>query len=475
MGLFDFFKKSEAEIPPDVGQEEKVEAVDDSDGGVYEDEPEEQPEEEQEEAPRRRVVDKSAKQSRSEKKGGGARRRVEEVDSEKFEMQDFEIKKVSARMESLDAFIKGLNERFSNMNQQIGELRAMGINHEKAMGKVYADSSRAIDIVKEVKPERLRIDVQKAEMKVAELSEKLESNKQFMETIMNELKDLRLKMGTFVGTEALLRLNEDVKKDLIGTQQVASKAKAHADKAEQIFIEINRSFADTQKALGNLANLESNYSGLRKDFEKVRLDFSSVAMKYDLADLKKYVEGKLSVVDGAVAYFDKAKNENERVARVMETTLAIAQQNKRDIADIAMTIGDDNIKRVADYDNQLNSILRILDTLAGQISALKKKAGIKEPKIKVSAKPKAEEPLKEEKVNLENIEVHPSVSEKLVVPRPEVSEQMQKIVDSAKKGTGNLKKKKAAKVKKEKIVIKDEGKKKIAEVKKKVIVKGKKN
>ncbi len=408
MGVFDVFKKKE-DVPPDIGRENST---------VVSPTDEEQTPDEEEEAP----VKTKAPASRKGK------RREEETQETENAANTLEFQKIQARLESTNNLVKATSERLSLINQQIGELRAMYLTSEKSIAKVSAASEKAVSIVEAVKPERVRFDVQKAEMKVEELNLKLASHEQFTENIMNEVKDLRRKAGTFIGTEALLKLNDEVKKDLLAAQQIAAKTRLHADKTEQLFITFNRQSANNEKTLGLVHNLDATYGTVKKEVDRLRLDFSLVATKDNLRDTKEHVEEKLAHMDGEIASVVKMREEQQRMAHLLESTLAIAQQNKHDIEDIALSLGNDHIKRVADYDERMRSVLRIVDTLAGQISEIKKEVGMKGA---VSV-PSAPQTNTSAPVALENIKIHPNVIKPLLPQKAVVSKQIVKITQRAK-------------------------------------------
>ncbi len=360
MGLFDFLKKNDDSTPPDVGKEEPVSEVIDEPSV----EEEEAVEEEEEEKPiKKGKKGKQTKASASKSSRGS----VTSVES------DLELQKVQARVEALNSLIKGFSERFTNINQTLGELRAMNLSNEKSIAKVGADSAKAVSSVEEVKPEKLRFDVQKIEMKVEELNQKIESNRSFMDNLMEEVKDLRRKTGTFIGTEALLKLNEDVKKDLLNIEQVVSKTKMHADKSEQMFIEFNRTIAQNQKLSSSVNATETNLSNLRKDFEKIKIDSNNLANKNDIAELKKYLDGKVESIDYATSQVEKMGKEKENVEKLVEMAISLSKQNKEDIENIGLTLGNDHIQKVNEYDRKLNELLKIIDTLSAQFAELKKK------------------------------------------------------------------------------------------------------
>jgi len=390
--MFNFFGKKFGDAPPDVGQEEayeqkanknkkKVKAKDSSD----EDDD----------------FDSSENMKNFSKKSpirfSGA------ID----ESAKLQLERINAKIEANEALLKGFSERFSSISEQIGEVRAMTLDNEKELVKSTRGSSRAIDILKEVRPDKLRLDYQRNGMKITALSEKFEALRQYSEAIMNELKELRRKAGIFIGTDALLRLNEETKKEMIEIQKLGSRVRADTDKSEQIFIDLREAMSGKQKTDEILEDLNSSYSGLRKEVEKLRLDYSNFIKQSDFSDFKKTINNKLGMSENYFKKIDQLEAENERLAKIIETTLSISKTNKEDIGDMAMTIGDDNIKKVSDYDNKLASILQIVDGLAGQISEIKKRVGMSSAKkIPVPVQPaNNENMIKKDKFVMQNVNV----------------------------------------------------------------------
>jgi len=207
---------------------------------------------------------------------------------------DLRVEKLTGKIDMLDSLIKGVNERLSVVGEQLGEVRNMNVDNEKSIIESTQDSSKAVDIVKEVKPEELRVAYQKMDLKVQTLNEKLEANREFNTTLMTELKDLKGKAGLFVGSEGVLKLNEDVKKDLIEVQKMASKVRLNADKSEQIFMEVRKGFAESQKLNKIFTNLDTNYGNLREQIEKLKVDFSGVVSYKDFSANQKKLDNNFS-------------------------------------------------------------------------------------------------------------------------------------------------------------------------------------
>lgn len=334
------------------------------------------------------------------------------------------LEQLDSKVNTMSEWMKQVYERFSYISENIGEMRSMNLNNEKQIVKAIKDSSSAMELVKEVQPEALRSDYMKVNNKIEVLNEKLESNKQFVESVLEQFKDIQRKAEVFIGTEGVLKLNEDTKKELIEVQKLATRARLDADKSEQIFMELKSSLSEMQKLSSEFVNFNNSSSLIKKEIEKIKLDHSKVISDDEFADLKKIINRKFLEIDEAFGTIEGIKQTNERTVDLIEKILRMTKANNENIDNIALSIGKDNIKRVSDYENQIDGVLRIVDSLAGQINEIKKQVGIKQ---KISIKKTNEPLIKGENINMEHLQVPKHIVKKIV---PNNESNVLKMVDS---------------------------------------------
>jgi hypothetical protein len=357
------FKKKDGDVPPDVGQEEKYDAENASSGdAVVSDDRLNAP-----------VMSAPANISSSPSVGSSI-----------VPVGNFQIERVSARVDSIVEWIKQFYERFSYISESIGEIRSMNIENEKKISLAMKDADMVIDIVKEVKPENLRMDYQKIDMKVAALSEKIEANKQFMAEIMAEMNDLRRKSEVFIGTEGLMKLNEDTKKDLVELQKLAAKTKMQADKGQEIFMEIRKGFAEAQKVAAIVSGLDESYSGVMETIEKLKVDHGKVVKYSDYLDFKNNYGNKIAAFESEISRVEDLSKNVEELGSLVETSLSAARRNEEDIGKLGLKIGSDDVKSVEDYENQMVEVVGIVDRLASQIADIREHLGMESVEGKIA-------------------------------------------------------------------------------------------
>jgi len=303
------------------------------------------------------------------------------IGSEVIERVNLEIEKFKTRLDFVTNTVREYSERMSLLSQQIGEIRTMNLETEKRLVQAIKDSASAIDIVKSVEPQKLRLDYQKSESRVEALTERLEGTKEFQETIMDEVKDLRRQSNVFIGTDGVLKLNDEIKKDLIEIQKVDSRVRINADKAEQLYIDLRRETSRNQKVVTMVSTLEAGFESLRAEVQRIRIDHSSIVKDREFGDFRKHVDEKFGEIKHALTLVGEIRGDNEKSKEIFQSTLALAKRNHEEIATMAMHVGEDKVKRVADYERWLAAVLKMMDQLASQMAEMKKRSGLTEEPV----------------------------------------------------------------------------------------------
>ncbi len=383
------FKKKENNGPPDIGKEEIEENagndMDGFDGAHYP------------EAKSKSKTNRSKKSVESDSdepsyflsqtKQSQNSQKPQSSQSPSYDRTSFDLEKINARLEMINSLIAGFNERFSGINQQVGEIRAMAIANEKNLSISNLDARKVVDVVKEVDPEKLRLEYQRLDFKIGGFVSKLDSYKQYMDSIMEELKELKRKANLFEGTDAILKLDQDVKKDLIQIQKVNSRVRMNADKSEQIFIELSKGLHENQKLNEMIINLDESYSGLKKEIERLTLDYSKIMSLDDFDEFKKKIMGKFIILENSLSEVEKMREEHGKLSKAIGKILLMEKRNEEDIANVGLNKGNADMKKISDYEQKLYAILEITEKMASEISKIKEKIGIKPMSVSAGQEP----------------------------------------------------------------------------------------
>jgi hypothetical protein len=198
---------------------------------------------------------------------------------------DIEFIRIKAQLESLNEVRKANSERFSRMSEQMGELRGMIMDTNKTMSKIEVSATKAIDLVESVQPEKLMIEIRKQDGKGEALKANIESNEVMMRDIMEELKKIRQQMNFYKGIEQVTKLNDEVKGEIFEIKKVEATIERHADKAESIFLDMEKKFSEFNKIQKLMDDIEKSFHAIQGDFDNMKLQLSNKSDKKDLINL----------------------------------------------------------------------------------------------------------------------------------------------------------------------------------------------
>ena len=207
-----------------------------------------------------------------------------EEDNNLAQANKMQLESIKAKVDSFNEIEKANSERFSQLNERIGEIRGMAMELSKTISKVEVESSRAIDKVEAVQPEKLMLDVRKVDAKVEALKANIESNETMMEQLFEQIKSLRNDLSSFKGIDAVVKLSQDVKADLTNAIKVQTTIERHSDKVESIFMEFQKEFSEFNQ-------LTSLYKSLESDLTRIAKQVDLIKIKNEEKASKKEVEG----------------------------------------------------------------------------------------------------------------------------------------------------------------------------------------
>lgn len=201
-----------------------------------------------------------------------------------------ELDKVKASVESFGEVRKGMTERISGLGEQIGELRAMILDRDRTIQEIELKSVKAADLVESVQPDKLMIEIQKEDAKFEALKASLEGNEAILSRVMDELKEMRKKIEFFRGIEEIIKLSEEVRKELIEIKKVEASIHIDTDKVQTIYGELRKKFQEIDIFNDSLQELKATGDQNAKDMEFTKGKIAGLATKDELDRLVQKVQ-----------------------------------------------------------------------------------------------------------------------------------------------------------------------------------------
>ncbi len=205
-----------------------------------------------------------------------------------------EVDKLKASQEAFQEVRKSFTERFTRLSEQIGELRSMILDRDRTIQTLELKSVKAIDLVESIKPDKFMMDLERQNVKIEALKANLEGNEAILDQVMEELKEMRRKMSFFRGVEEIIRLSEEIKKELIGIKKIEGTINIQTDKVQTIYSEMRKKIQDLDTFNSQLQESKANIEQNSKDVDYIKTKIVNFAEKEELDKIldkvQKYAE-----------------------------------------------------------------------------------------------------------------------------------------------------------------------------------------
>jgi hypothetical protein len=215
-----------------------------------------------------------------------------------------ELTRMKSSIEAFNEVRKANAEQFTRISEQIGELRGALMDTNKAVGTIEVASTKAIDLVNSVQPDKLMIEVRKTDGKVEALRANIEANESIMKDIMKEMKEMRAQMSFYKGVDQVVKMNNEIKQELIDIKKTEGLVGKHADRVETIFLEVEKKFYDFEKFNEAVKELDRAFKKSSVDFDKMRVNVDEKADKKEFVkmvdkftDFEKHTSNILKLLD----------------------------------------------------------------------------------------------------------------------------------------------------------------------------------
>lgn len=262
-----------------------------------------------------------------------------EPESIKKVMMD--VERLNAQIEALRQMNKVAEERFSRITEEIGELRRAEIEIEKDVNKIKIEAEKASQLVSQVQPEKLMMEVEKEDVKVQTIDAKEKADRTLIDHLVNEVKEVKLRIEAFRGVESLIELNEEVKKELMNLKKIETVIKGHADRVENIFIKTEKSFNKFIKLSQEFKTLEERFNEVMKESEKFRSSYGELPKREDFEKFKNEIEEKLRFIDKTKDDFEKKRNELDKLTPKVELLVTESEELKEKLGNRLLELDDE--------------------------------------------------------------------------------------------------------------------------------------
>lgn len=292
-----------------------------------------------------------------------------------------DIERLKAQVDALNQTKDSWSQRFSDISERIGELRSMTAEIEKRSAETEAKAARSAELLENIDMGKIMVEMQKRDAKIDTISAKTESYVALYDAISTEMKGIRSQIGLFRGIDAVVKLSDEVKNDLIAVQKIKTMIEADTDKVENIFLEMKRTMKELVALSGAVTDMQSTLSELRKVTTSHDIRIKAFAEKKDIDGLSASMKSLAVKVDGYAETIGKASSEMDRFVEAADRTKTNVEQLQKEMEGATKYIESlGAMKQLVDRNSaRIKEMLGVIEMLTEKVLVKEgKAAGVEE-------------------------------------------------------------------------------------------------
>jgi chromosome segregation ATPase len=134
------------------------------------------------------------------------------------------------------------------------------------------------------------MDLERQNVKIEALKANLEGNEAIIDQVMEELKEIRRKMSFFRGVEEIIRLSEEIKKELIGIKKIEGTINIQTDKVQTIYSDMRKKMQDLDTFNSQLQESKANIEQNTKELDSLKTKSINFAEKEEVDKIIEKVQ-----------------------------------------------------------------------------------------------------------------------------------------------------------------------------------------
>jgi len=221
---------------------------------------------------------------------------AEITSEEETKMSDLvlRLEKLDGKLEILDSSRNDVNERLTQVAEEIGELRTMMMERERTFDKVKSQFEIVKESVTDIRPERLTKKFEKTEKDILESKAKIETLETLIKALADENRRFRRLMEKIKSFENLVDISYEMERKLSRINEIKNYADVVVAKVENIFSELNEKVSQLESQREKIEKLDELTIEITKMLDEVSVKMTKFVTEKDLKDFKKSLEEDLA-------------------------------------------------------------------------------------------------------------------------------------------------------------------------------------
>jgi chromosome segregation ATPase len=232
------------------------------------------------------------------------RREIQEVKSQaleqvelpkeegEFRMHDLilKVEKLDGKLDIIDRFRNDMNERVTQLAEEIGELRTMMMERDRAFDKISTNFEKVEDVVQAVEPMTIRNEFERIKVEILKNDARFEKLDSLVKALSEENKKFREMIEKIKSFENLVDISYEMDRKLSKIKEVKDYADKTAAKVESIFSELNEKVSEREGEREKIKKLDELTIEMAKMLDEISVKLSKFTEKKDLDEFRKNIE-----------------------------------------------------------------------------------------------------------------------------------------------------------------------------------------
>ncbi|OYT38760.1 MAG: hypothetical protein B6U86_06095 [Candidatus Altiarchaeales archaeon ex4484_43] len=185
-------------------------------------------------------------------------------------------------------------------------------NEQKEIDELILRGEEEAEEVEETAPQKLMGEVKKEDIKVMKLESRQEAFKKFLDTLRGELKEIKSSISAFRGTEAVIKLSNEVRRDLKDMKRIQAVVSRDSEKVEE-------KKEDIESRLRSIERIKEEFKKRREEFDREMNEIKSVIPRVER--LEKTLENRVVEIDDAISRLVRMEQKNYVTEEVFDREL----------------------------------------------------------------------------------------------------------------------------------------------------------
>jgi chromosome segregation ATPase len=299
-----------------------------------------------------------ARKEKEEKEKPKEEKSLEPREKTPLDALTLKVEKLGGKIESLEEIRHTVDERFSRLSEEIGELRSSILEKDRAFDKVEAGFNRMEEIVEELEPTKLRKELDKKSEGIVKNQAKIEALSLQIKELSKTIKGFRDMLGKIKDVKNLVNISNEMTKIFTNVQQERRTINKTAGKIETIFSELSRKVSEFDSYKDKVDFNAETMHDLMKSLDMLEVKLEDVLKKEDMGKIDERIKKMETEVKDNVQDIKDIVN------------MLISSLKRTNLREIIEKQGIESVGSINDRISQLQKRLEAVEGLAGGLGSV---------------------------------------------------------------------------------------------------------